>query len=140
MKVRIITKITLFSAVVLATAGMFAADAHGQTRRQIERERERQRIERQQQRSERERYGNGRYDNDRYDSRSAGLNNAVSMGYQQGLIAGEFDGRKRKYNRSNVYRNTGSTPNSGDPTGYDYLYRQGYLQGYDDGYYGRRRY
>lgn len=138
MKVRIITKITVLSAVVFAIAGLFAADANGQTRRQIERER--QRMERQQQRYERERYRNGRYDNDRYNSRSAGLNNAVTMGYQQGLIAGEFDGRKRKYNQSNVYRNTGSAPNSGDPTSYDYLYRQGYLQGYDDGYYGRRRY
>ena len=137
MKVRSITKITVLSAVVWAFAGLFAGEANGQTRRQIERER--QRIERQQ-RNDRERYRNGRYDNDRYDSRSTGLNNAVSMGYQQGLIAGEWDRRKRKYNQSNVYRNTGSVPNSGDPTNYDYLYRQGYLQGYNDGYNGRRSY
>ncbi len=138
MKVRSISKITVLSAVVFAFSGLFAGEANGQTRRQIERER--QRIERQQQRNDRERYRNGRYDNDRYDSHSAGLNNAVSMGYQQGLIAGEWDRRKRKYNQSNVYRNTGSAPNSGDPTNYDYLYRQGYLQGYNDGYNGRRSY
>ena len=138
MKIRSIRKFTVLSAFVFAFAGLFAAEADGQTRRQIERER--QRIERQQQQYERERYKSGRYNNDGYNSRSAGLNNAVSMGYQQGLIAGEFDRRKKKYNQSNVYRNTGSIPNSGDPTNYDYLYRQGYLQGYDDGYYGRRRY
>ena len=55
-------------------------------------------------------------------------------------MAGGYDRRKRKYNQSNVYRNTGAAPYSGDPTNYDYLYRQGYLQGYDDGYYGTRRY
>ncbi len=137
MKVRSIMKITILSAVVFAFAGLFSAEANGQTRRQIERERER--AERQQQRYESERYRNGRNVNDRRSS-SAGLNNAVSMGYQQGLIAGEFDRRKKRYNQSNVYRNTGSAPNSGDPTSYDYLYRQGYLQGYDDGFYSRRRY
>ena len=139
MKLRWITKITVLPAILLTLAGLAAQDANGQSARQIERER--QRMERQRQR-QMERYDRERYSNGRYDpgSRSAGLNNAVSMGYQQGLLAGEYDRRKRKYNQSNVYRNTGAARYSGDPTDYDYLYRQGYLQGYDDGYYGRRRY
>jgi hypothetical protein len=135
-------RITVLAVFVFVFAGLFADEANGQSRRQIERER--QRTERQRQR-ELERYQNGRYTNDRYDtgrsrSRSAGLNNAIAMGYQQGLIAGEYDRRKRKFNQSNVYRNTGASPYSGDPTEYDYLYRQGYLQGYEDGYSGRRHY
>jgi hypothetical protein len=68
------------------------------------------------------------------------MNATLRQGYSQGLMAGQFDARKKKYNQSNVYRNTGSRPNSGDPSGADYLYRQGYLEGYEDGYYGRRRY
>jgi hypothetical protein len=56
------------------------------------------------------------------------------------LLAGEYDRRKRKYNQSNVYRDTGAYPNDGDPTSSDYIYRQGYLQGYNDGYNGIRNY
>ena len=133
----------MLSALTLLFTGLFASDASAQTRRQIEQQR--QRAERQNERQERRRgtdyqYGNDRDGNDRNGSRSAGLNNAVRMGYQQGLIAGEADRRKKKFNRSNVYRNTGTARNGGDPSTYDYLYRQGYLEGYEDGYYGRRRY
>ncbi|PYT01951.1 MAG: hypothetical protein DMF63_03715 [Acidobacteria bacterium] len=63
-----------------------------------------------------------------------------SNGYNQGFQAGQYDRRKRKYNQSNVYRDTGAYPNDGDPTSSDYIYRQGYLQGYNDGYNGTRNY
>src|SRR5687768_10986779 len=119
---------TMLGVVILGSAN----DAGAQTRRQIERERERaeRQYERSQKRREREVRSRGSYD-DRYTSRGstpttrAGSNNAVSLGYQQGLLAGQTDRRDRKYNRFNVYRNSGSAPNSGDPTSYDYLYRQG---------------
>lgn len=129
----------VFAGVVLGSA----EDVNAQTRRQIERER--QRVERQNERLQRQRERNARslgyYEDDHVrGSARAGANNAVSMGYQQGLLAGQHDRRDRKYNRFNVYRNTGSAPNSGDPTSYDYLYRQGYLAGYEDGYRGRVRY
>ena len=58
------------------------------------------------------------------------------MGYQAGI----YDRRRGKYNQSNVYRDTGSYPNEGDPTSTDYIYRQGYLAGYNDGFNGRRNY
>ena len=117
-------------------------DVSAQTRREIERER--QRIEREQQRIDRQR--RNRYRNDRDASVSSPqyqrrIENAHFMqGYQYGIMAGEYDRRKGKYNQSNVYRDTGSYPNSGDPTNTDYMYRQGYLQGYEDGFYGRRNY
>lgn len=127
-----------------------ASDASGQSRRDLERER--QRIEKQQQkiarqierdRRDRMRQEQSRgYRNDRAynggSSRSA-LNDVLYQGYQQGLIAGRADRSAGKYNRFNVYRNSGSAPN-GDPTSADYLYRQGYLEGYEDGFYGRLRY
>jgi len=108
-----------------------SSDVNAQSRRDIERER--QRIEREQRRNNQVR-GNNRVTERR-------VNNANYItGYQQGVIAGEFDRRKKKYNQSNVYRGTGSYPNSGDPTQADYVYRQGYLEGYEDGFYGRRKY
>ena len=68
------------------------------------------------------------------------MNSVMFSGYQQGFLAGQADRRKGKYNRSNVYRGTGFYPNQDDPTSADYLYRQGYLQGYEDGYHGAVRY
>lgn len=105
-----------------------SSEANAQSRRQIERER--QRIEREQRR-------NSRYN--RTTERQVN-NSSYNSGYNYGLMAGEYDRRRGKYNQSNVYRGTGSAPNSGDPTSVDYLYRQGYLQGYNDGFYGRRNY
>ncbi len=115
-----------FGLVVLAG---ISTNANAQSRREVERER--QRIERE----------NARYERDRQRQSQVDRNNAnYSHGYQQGLLAGEYDGRKKKYNQSNVYRDTGSYPNAGDPTSSDYIYRQGYLKGYNDGYNGRRNY
>ena len=130
-----------------------AADTSAQSRREIERERQRyerqqQRIARQnarierQRREERMRRSRDYSDNDPYNSRMTrrDVNATHSEGYQQGLLAGQSDRRDGKYNRFNVYRNTGSAPNSGDPSSADYLYRQSYLQGYEDGFHGRMRY
>jgi hypothetical protein len=124
-----------FAFVVIASASV---ETSAQSRRDIERER--QRIERE----------NARYQRDRRrDRNSSGVtrrteqrvaNANFAHGYEQGLLAGEYDRRKRKYNQSNVYRDTGSYPNDGDPTSSDYIYRQGYLQGYNDGYNGIRNY
>ncbi len=119
-------------AVGLTIMIVGSSEASAQSRRQIERER--QQIERQQQRADRQRQNNRGYQ--RTVTRA---NNAhYDHGYSQGLLAGQFDRRKKKYNQSNVYRGTGSAPNGGDPTSTDYIYRQGYLQGYNDGYNGGR--
>lgn len=127
-------KLGVMAALGFAFLVTGSSIANAQTYRDYEREQ--RRIEREQRRVEREwRRDNRRNDgyNNRYSS------NVVDQGYQQGLTAGQNDRRKGKYGRSNVYRNTGSYPNMGDPSSADYLYRQGYLQGYDDGYYGRYR-
>lgn len=142
--------ITGFLGSLLLIAG--ASEANAQSRREIERER--QRIERQQrranrdvrrqQRQDRDYRDDGYYGSDR-DYRSGSVYNgrynraALDQGYQVGYAAGQRD-RGKKYGRSNVYRNTGSYPTNGDPSSADYLHRQGYLQGYEDGYYGRRNY
>lgn len=128
----------VFGLAILIGANV---DANAQSRRDIERER--QRIERENARYQREQR---RYRDNRNDSRVSRrteqrvANAYFSSGYQQGLLAGEYDRRKRKYNQSNVYRDTGSYPNAGDPTSNDYIYRQGYLQGYNDGYNEIRNY
>lgn len=136
----------VFGFAVLVTG---TVDVDAQTRR--DRERERQRIERLQER-ERQRQRNVRTNRNRrdriiYDNRGNGVivqgqptYAAPSTGYQYGYQAGVNDRRSGKYNRSNVYRNTGSRPNAGDPTSADYRYRQAYLEGYNDGFNGRRRY
>ena len=126
----------------LAIFAALNVDANGQSRREMERER--QRIQRENDRYERQRqdqYG-GNQNGSRVSARTEQRinNSSYSNGYQQGLIAGQYDRRKRKYNRSNVYRDTGAYPNQGDPTSIDYIYRQGYLQGYNDGYNGLRNY
>ena len=119
-----------------------SVDTNAQSRRDMERER--QRIERENARYQRERQRRNRAN--RNDSVVTGrmvqrVNNAnFNNGYQQGFLAGEYDRRGGKYNRSNVYRDSGSYPNEGDPTSSDYIYRQGYLQGYNDGFRGVRNY
>jgi hypothetical protein len=136
-----IKKIAIAATFGLAVLIAGSSEVSAQSRREIERER--QRIERE----------NARYRNDQRRNRNTRNASGVSRrteqrvananytnGYQQGLLAGEYDRRKRKYNQSNVYRDTGAYPNDGDPTSSDYIYRQGYLQGYNDGYNGIRNY
>jgi hypothetical protein len=126
-----IRKTAIAAAIGLTIFVACATDTSAQTRREIRRER--QRIEREQQRLDRQ---GAQYGNNRVTERQ--INNAnYRQGYEQGMIAGQYDRRKRKYNLSNVYRGTGAYPNGGDPTNTDYIYRQGYLQGYDDGFHGR---
>jgi hypothetical protein len=98
----------------------------------------------------RDRYRNeSRYDRQRRNRDSRTTNQGMSrrdvnvlllQGYENGLNAGRADSSRRKYNASNVYRNTPSRPYNGDTSSADYLYRQGYLEGYEDGYNGRVRY
>ena len=142
---RILTDLKRVSiGALIGLAILFAAssDVSAQSRREIERER--QRIERENARYQREQqrrnrnYRNGSAVTRRTEQRVANAN--FSNGYQYGLMAGEYDRRRGKYNQSNVYRDSGAYPNSGDPTSNDYLYRQGYLQGYNDGYNGVRNY
>jgi len=80
--------------------------------------------------------------NNRVNERAYGTNEAVraavNAGYQQGLNAGQRDRSRNKYNQSNVYR--GTSPNPDDINQYEYNYRQGFLEGYEDGYRGQRRY
>lgn len=145
MRIFKLKNIAIFSGIALTMLVGFANDASAQSRRQIERER----YERQQQEDERQNRRQNRNRNRRQaendityfpGSQRQAMNANAQQGYDQGLIAGQYDARKRKYNSSNVYRNTGSAPNSGDPSAPDYAYRQGYLQGYEDGYNGRRNF
>jgi hypothetical protein len=135
-------KRTAFAAVFgLAVLMAASSDVNAQSRREIERERQRIERENARYRNDQRRYRNNRNDSGvsrRTEQRVA--NDNYTNGYQQGLIAGEYDRRKRKYNQSNVYRYTGEYPNDGDPSSSDYIYRQGYLQGYNDGYNGIRNY
>jgi hypothetical protein len=97
-----------------------------------------------------DRYRNdSRYDRQRRDrdkrSENQGLsrrdvNVIVLQGYEMGLQAGRGDRSRGKFNASNVYRNTPSSPYNGDTSSADYLYRRGYREGYEDGYNGRLRY
>ena len=125
----------IIGAVFAATFLLIgSSDVSAQSRREIERER--QRIERERERNQRavRRSGVTR----RMENR---VNNAnFTNGYNYGFMAGQYDRRKNKYNQSNVYRDSGSYPNDGDPTSSDYIYRQGYLEGYNDGFNGRRNY
>jgi hypothetical protein len=134
------------NSLLVAAAGLVmllaaSSDVSGQSRREIERER--QRIERENQRyqrADRRRYRAQRNPQAQRASVQQIANANYLTGYEQGLMAGQFDRRKGKYNQSNVYRDTGSYPNQGDPTSNDYIYRQGYLQGYNDGFNGVRSY
>jgi hypothetical protein len=136
-----IKKIAIAATFGLAVLFAVSSDVSAQSRREIERER--QRIERENARYRKDQRRNRTNRNDsgvsrRTEQRVANAN--YTNGYQQGLLAGEYDRRKRKYNQSNVYRDSGVNPNDGDPTSSDYIYRQGYLQGYNDGYNGIRNY
>ncbi len=111
-----------------------STNVDAQSRREIERERQRQ-I----QRYERQRR------NDVFTNRSSRLpnrtvNTLLLQGYENGLRAGRMDRSRGKFNASNVYRNTPSRPYNGDSSSADYLYRRGYLEGYEDGYRDRIRY
>lgn len=109
-------------------------DVNAQSRREIERERQRQ-I----QQYERQRRSDVYIDrSERLPNRT--VNTLLLQGYENGLRAGRMDRSRRKFNASNVYRNTPARPYNGDSSSADYLYRQGYLEGYEDGYYGRLRY
>lgn len=131
MSLTFIKRIGVGLAIVFTLLIVGSSDVSAQSRR--DRERERQRVEREQRRQ--------RQDRGVTSETVRRVNNSnYIMGYQQGVLAGEFDRRKNKYNQSNVYRGTGPYRNSGDPTEQDYVYRQGYLEGYNDGFYGRRRY
>jgi hypothetical protein len=127
-----IKKLVLIGSIAFTFLVVGGSDVAAQSRREIERER--QRVERAQRRAEQQRQPRAGSYNRMMDY----ANNAhFNQGYEQGRIAGEWDRRKRKYNQSNVHRNTGSAPYAGDPTSLDYIFRQGYLQGYNDGYNGR---
>lgn len=137
--------IAIFSSIALIMLVGLAGDASAQSRRDIERDRERyerqqREYERQNRRQNRNRNRRQAEDDTYFPGTRGGMSANTRQGYEQGLIAGQNDARKRKYNRSNVYRNTGSYPNNGDPTSADYVYRQAYLRGYEDGYNGRRQY
>lgn len=134
-------KTVIAVAIGLMVVIVGSENASAQSRRDTERER--QRIERE---------NNARYERDRqrqyqrdrsndYRGTSQRITNInFANGYQYGYQAGANDRRKGKYNRSNVYRNTPSAPYQGDPSSVDYIYRQGYLAGYEDGFYGRQNY
>ena len=142
-----IKNLAMAAGLGLAMVLVGSVDTNAQTRR--DRDRQAQRAARQQQRiaernarrnresirEQRERASRGEsvYNGSRYNA-------VMNSGYQQGFQAGQADRRRGKYNHSNVYRGTGSYPNQGDPTSADYLYRQGFLQGYEDGYRGRVSY
>lgn len=118
---------------------MLAANSNVSAQSRRELERERQQIERENARQNRQRsYRNNSQSTAQAEQRLA--NSTYATGYDQGLMAGQYDRRRGKYNRSNVYRDTGVYPNGGDPTSTDYIYRQAYLQGYNDGFNGRRNY
>jgi hypothetical protein len=118
--------------LVIVFVGTVVVNA--QSRREIERERQRQ-I----QRYERQRRSDVYIDrSERLPNRT--VNTLLLQGYENGLRAGRMDRSRGKFNASNVYRNTPARPYNGDSSSADYLYRQGYLEGYEDGYYGRLRY
>ena len=65
---------------------------------------------------------------------------AYTRGYDDGLSRGENDGRRNRpfdYARYNEYRNADSGYRGGDRNEYRSLFRQGFVNGYNDGY---RRY
>ena len=124
--------------VVLFVILAAQTDVSAQSRRELERER--QRIERENARYRQSRQRDYRNNRSTRQAEQRIANSTYATGYEQGLLAGRYDRRKGKYNQSNVYRDTGSYPNAGDPTSADYIYRQAYLQGYTDGYNGIRNY
>ena len=129
-------KLAITGAIGIAFLMIGSTDTNAQSRREIQRER--QRIARENARAEGDRYNDPRA-NRRLERRVDNAN--FTHGYQNGYMLGQNDRlRKKKYNHSNVYRDTPPYPTDGDPTNTDYLYRQGFLQGYNDGFYGRQNY
>ena len=128
----------IFVGIVVMLAAN--TDVSAQSRRELERER--QRIERENARYRQNRQRSYRNNNNQSTRQTEQrvANSTYTTGYEQGLMAGQYDRRSGKYNRSNVYRDTGAYPNQGDPTSIDYVYRQAYLQGYNDGFNGTRHY
>ncbi len=153
MKMKGLRKVLFTLGIGLIIAGGSAFEADAQSRREVQRERERyeraqREYERQNARRARQNRSNrvvvvdptrGVVADQTYfpGSPRQAMNASLRQGYEQGMIAGRYDRQKKKFNNSNVYRNT---PNSGDTSSSDYYHRQGYLEGYEDGYYGRRRY
>jgi hypothetical protein len=141
-----IKKLAGIAALGFAIVSAGAVSSNAQTWRQSEKDRQRiikqqQKIAKQNAKREQERLRRERRDDRGYttgtvfgnNGRIGSMREATNSGYQQGLQAGQYDRRKHRYNQSNVYRD--STWH-GDPTGWDYYYRQGYLQGYQAGYNG----
>ena len=129
-----IKKIVIGISIALSVVLLGSSDTQAQQSRS-DRERELRRI---QQNARMERQRTTRMTRQQTNTRRQIANAYFEGGYEQGYKAGISDARRRAYNRSNVYRGTGSAPNLGDPTSSDYIYRQGYLAGYEDGYHGRR--
>lgn len=128
-----IKKIFIGLSIALSIVLIGSSETQAQSRR--ERQRELRRIE---ENARLDRQRTTRMTRQESSARRDVANAYFQGGYEQGFLAGVNDARRRKYNRSNVYRGTGSAPNLGDPTSSDYIYRQGYLAGYEDGYNGRR--
>lgn len=91
------------------------------------------------------RYGRGRnrdnggYDNGGYNNRAEIRQRAMSIGYEEGLRAGQGDrasGRGYDLENHSTYRDATAGYNSsyGDINFYRTSFREGYRQGYEDGY------
>ena len=128
---RIFIGISIGLSVLLIGTSEAQAQSHRERQRELRRIQENARVERQR---------TTRMTRQETSARRDIANAYFQGGYEQGFLAGVSDARRKKYNRSNVYRGTGSAPNLGDPTSSDYIYRQGYLAGYEDGYHGRRNF
>ncbi|MBA2334294.1 MAG: hypothetical protein ACR2M8_12390 [Pyrinomonadaceae bacterium] len=162
MKLSNFRKLTGVSALVFAAVLGTSIDVSGQTSRQERRiKRQQERIEKQREKLEAQRIreaqlrqrnnrgqdgvvvlnnrGNNRV-NERAYGTSEAVRAAVKAGYQQGFNAGQRDRSRNKYNQSNVYRGTSPNPNPDDINQYEYNYRLGFLEGYEEGYRGRRQY
>ena len=89
-------------------------------------------------------YRGGRY----YQANQYGadlLRQAVNLGYEEGVRAGQSDREDRwrfDYRNSYAYEDATYGYNSYyvDASEYQYYFREGFRRGYEDGYYGRSRY
>ena len=112
-----------------------------QTRRQREWEREQRRRQRQNDRYN-DRYGNDRY-NDRYGNGGSFQlrQTALNAGYNEGVKEGRKDrsrNERYEYRDEEDYRNANTDYSSrlGDRNLYAQYFRQGFVNGYTDGYRG----
>ena len=113
-----------------------------QTRRQRDWEREQRRRQRQSQRDDR--YDrDGRYDGDRYGYGGSFQlrQTALNAGYNEGIKEGRKDrsrGDRFDYRDEEDYRNANTDYNSrlGNRSLYQQYFRQGFVNGYTDGYRG----